>query len=96
MNLQDIADHPLLDHLSELYIQATLKLAKGNLGAVSALNDCYVKELKNDAAVQSLLFLALFTLDIKGADIWIIYKDECGRDPAKFISSVIDKLKKRA
>ena len=79
---------------TDTYIDAMVKLADGNPGAIV----CMTKMLKyfEDTIPTSMVTAAfsevLQTLDTSGTygpDIWVIWKDECGFDPQKFMKAMI-------
>lgn len=60
------------------------KMAEGNPGAVTAI----AAIMKAQGEMGYLTLLALDDMNIRGAQIWVGYKDVCGHDTAKFIALI--------
>lgn len=72
--------------LTDTFMDAVIKMADGNPGAVSALTELAMASPKIDpqSALGALSpVLAFDTHGIYGSEIYIIWSDKCGRDARK-------------
>ena len=70
-------------------MDAIMKIADGNPGAVTAISECMsqVTSIDTDTALGAFGFvLNLDSFGIYGSDVWILYKDLCKCEPLKMIT----------
>ena len=69
-------------------LELAVKLSGGNPGA-AAVMVCVLGAYQNEPKAAAVLLGLLEALEITGADIWALYKDECGEDIIEFSRAVI-------
>ena len=70
--------------LTDTGMDLMVKMSEGNPGALSVL----VKLMATDDPLDIMLVLHLDDMNIRGAQIWIGYKDHCGEDIEKFKEAI--------
>lgn len=74
--------------LTDTGMDALVKMAEGNPGAIQAMMDIMEKhdQIDPQAAMGALgAIMILDTWEIYGTDIYILYNDKCGRDVRKML-----------
>jgi len=72
----------LQSDLSDLYDRALMDVGEGNPGALDVCT-----------RVNLPVLVKIHELDIRGSDIWMLYKDECGEKIALFTQAIETKHK---
>jgi len=72
-------------------MEVLLDLAGGNPGAITVLTNVMTLH-KNEPNKLAYVLSSLSVFNVRGAEIWKLYKDECRQDIALFSKTVCDML----
>ncbi len=74
-------------NLSDSTMELVHKMCEGNLGALNVLTQL----LNRDDPAALMTILSLDDMNMRGSQIWVGFKDHCGRDIEKFAQCITER-----